>query len=178
MNKKMTERRLQLRSSLWPELKAGEFWNRKTKKGFTTIPRTMPYILQIIDSLSKNTPASSTYFELWCRSFDEYIVDLKADREMAFAAGFTGQRAVQTWRLRLDILESYGFIKIAEGASGKYSHAAIPDPYRVIKRLRTQKNSLISGGIYNALAARAAEIGADDLNDKAKDESGKDSPKR
>ena len=63
----------------------------------------MPLILSLMDDVSKGQPISSTYLELWCRTFDESFVTLSKPREMAFHAGFDGRRAERTWRSRLDI---------------------------------------------------------------------------
>src|SRR5690242_19275159 len=89
-------RRLELRKQLWPELTEDNFWNRKRSTGFATIPRTMPILLQIMDSMSKGKPVSGVYLDLWCRAFDEYVIDLNRKGEMAFSAGFVGQRAELT----------------------------------------------------------------------------------
>src|ERR1035437_2938447 len=156
--KKITERRLQMRKSLWPHLNDSDFWNRKTHDGFTTIPRTLPSILQIIDALSKNTPASTTYFDLWCRCYDEYIIDLKNEKDMAFGAGFIGQRAVQTWRGRIEILQELKFIETQSGTSGRHSQAVLPNPYNVIKFHRKKKTPGLANDFYFALVARANEV--------------------
>ena len=63
-----------LRDSCWPDLDDEKLWNRKLVKGFTTIPRTMPLIMNIIDSLTKNKPAGMVFFVLWCRTFDESLL--------------------------------------------------------------------------------------------------------
>ena len=162
-NAKIAQQRVQLRASLWPDVTPEMLWHRKRSQGFVTIPRTMPLIINIIDSLTpKGKPVGSTYLDLWCRAFDEMIVNLDKQREMAFAAGFTGQRGVQTWSGRIDILSRLGFIRLAPGSSGPRSYALILNPYAVIKN-RRQK---IEKSLYNVLADRAAIVKADDLSDK------------
>lgn len=160
----IAKRQLELRAQLWPELKVTDLWTRKESQGFTTIPRTMPLILAIMDALSKNRPVSSTYLDLWCRAFDECIVTLNKATEMAFYAGFTGQRAQQTWKGRVELLVELGFIKVQPGPSGPLSYAVILNPYRVIKRHHDLKTVGLFPDIYNALVQRATEIGATDLN--------------
>src|SRR5262245_8491422 len=86
-------RQMQLRHELWPNIPDDALWLRKKSNGFTTIPRTIPLIMGIMDVLSKGKPVSSTYLDIWCRAFDECIVVLNKRTEMAFSAGFTGQRA-------------------------------------------------------------------------------------
>jgi hypothetical protein len=110
----------------------------------------------------KGKPVSGVYLDLWCRTFDEMVMTLDKPHDMAFSAGFAGQRAVQTWGDRIDILANLGFIKVAPGSHGRRSYALIINPYLVIKDLRSK----IDRAIYNALAERAAVIKADDLNEK------------
>lgn len=159
----IAKRQLELRAQLWPELKVTDLWTRKESQGFTTIPRTMPLILAIMDALSKNRPVSTTYLDLWCRAFDECIVTLNKPVEMAFYAGFNGQRAQQTWKGRVELLVELGFIKVQPGPSGPLSYAVILNPYRVIKRHQDLKTAGLPLDLYNALLQRATEIGATDL---------------
>lgn len=161
--KKIIEKQLQLRKTLWPDLDESFLWIRTEKDGFTTIPRTIPIILWMMNSLSKNKPVSSTYLELWCRAFDQCIVRLSNHQEHAFHAGFTGQRSVPTWKERIRILVELGFIDVKPGPSGEISYALIFNPYNVIKRHHEERHPGITEDMFNALSARAVEIGAKDL---------------
>jgi hypothetical protein len=161
--KKIAQRQLELRGRLWPTLNDDFIWQRKKHDGFTTIPRTMPLIMSIMDDLSEGQPVSTTYLELWCRAFDECFVTLSKAREMAFHAGFTGQRGERTWRSRMKILAEVGFIDIKEGPSGPMSYALIFNPYLVIRRLHDQKQK-VREDKFNALMERAGEISASDLD--------------
>jgi len=156
-------KQLGLRAKLWPKIKEEHIWNRKTKTGFTTIPRTMPLFMAIMDSMSNGKPVSSVYFELWCRAFDEHVVTLNNKTEMAFHSGFTGQRAVQTWTSRMKILNKLGFINIVSGPHGDLSYALILNPYVVVKRHHKKKTQGITDAYYNALVGRASDIKADDI---------------
>jgi hypothetical protein len=159
----IAQRQIELRSRLWPGLDAKTLWIRTERDGFITIPRTMPLILDIMDDMSKNKPVSSTYLELWCRSYDECFVTLAKQREMAFHAGFSGQRAEHTWSERMKILHKLGFIEIKEGPSGPLSYALIYNPYLIIKKHYPKKTSGLRNDKYNALITRTTEIGADDM---------------
>jgi len=154
---------LTIRLKFWPSVKDEEVWNRRRKQGFTTIPRTMSLFKVIMDSICNRKPVSSVYFELWCRAFDEHIVRLNNQREMAFHSGYTGERAIQTWSSRIDALDKLGFIKLAPGPDGIRSYALIMNPYIVIQKLYKKKTPGITAEMYNALVARAAEIKADDI---------------
>lgn len=154
---------MRLRRQLWPHLTDADLWLRLRSKGFTTIPRTMPLILRIMDALSKGKPVASVYLDLWCRTFDECLVVLNKPTEMAFGSGFAGQRAEQTWVSRVRILSSLGFIDTQPGPSGPVSYAVLLNPYKVIMKHHRAKTPGMTTGLYNALIARANEIGAGDL---------------
>lgn len=160
----ITKKQLQLRKQLWPDLDEKRLWLRNEKDGFTTIPRTMPLICFIIDCLSKGKPISSAYLELWCRAYDECFVTLYNHQEHALHSGFSGQRAVNTWRERIRILGDLGFIDLKAGPSGEISYALIYNPYEIIKQHREEKHLGITDELYNSLIARAINIGADDLD--------------
>ncbi len=102
--------------------------------------------------------------ELWCRAYDECFVTLNNPQELAFHSGFSGQRAVTTWKQRMRILQELGFIDIKPGPSGEMSYALIFNPYQVIKGMYSTKRPGLTAELYNALAARAISIGANDLD--------------
>ena len=81
--------------------------------------------------------------------------------ELAFESGFSGQRAVTTWASRMSSLESMGFISTKEGASGRYNYVLLYNPYIAIKKQRAAKK--IQDTQFNALFARAQDVGATDL---------------
>lgn len=167
VGERMAERRLALREQLWPGLDEKDLWLRKKRevKGFTTIPRTLPIHMRIMDDLSNGRPVSSTYLDLWARSHDEGYAEVGNPREAAYAAGFSSQRAESTWRTRIRVLEQLGFIKTVAGPNSTYQYVLILNPYKVVKSLndagRVQKGSWI------ALFNRAQEIGATDLREPA-----------
>ena len=158
-SRKITERQLKIRADLWPQLDVSRLWSRKTHKGFTSVPRTLPLIMHCMDEMSKRHPLSRTYFDLWCRMFDENFVSLSKAEEMAYHAGYTGQRAVTTWRDRIRRLEKLGFIATAPGASGDLSHAVIFNPYLVLKEHHANKTPGLTARAYTSLKHRAAEVG-------------------
>lgn len=159
---KIKSKNIALRKQLWPKLDFDLLWDRTQQKGFTTMPRPMPHILQIMDYLApKGMPVSGAYLSLWCRVFDESMVTIQYPTEMAFESGFSGQRAVTTWTARMNYLESLGFIATKEGACGKFNYVLLYNPYIVIKKHHAAKK--IQETQYNALFARAQVIGATDL---------------
>jgi hypothetical protein len=150
-------RRLKLRDELWPDVAEDQLWDRTSFTGFTTIPRTIPLILRIIDSLDKKT-AGRVYLDLWCRAFDDYVVEVRDEYEAAFASGYEGQRAIRTWRERLDVLERLGFIRTTKTPHGAYRYVLILEPHQVIADL--QAKGKLSEEASLVLKAQLLSIGA------------------
>lgn len=156
---KAQEKAKALRDSCWPDIDEQKLWNRKTVNGFTTIPRTLPLIINIIDVLTKNKPAGSTYFTLWCRTFDHSILVIDNPVTLAVEAGFSGERALSTWRDRMKSLVDLGFIEAKEGQTGPYQYVLLLNPHKVVWDLKGR----IQEGTFRQLQTRAIEIGAKDM---------------
>ncbi|WP_337238024.1 hypothetical protein [Salmonella enterica] len=157
---KMQEKRLSIRDQIWgeDEIEKKKLWSRLTHDGFTTIPRTMPYLMRIMDKESgSGTPVSSTYLALWCNVFDENFLEIKEKRRYAFESGFSGERAVTTWTNRMRKLENLGFIVAREGIEGEFSYVLLINPLEVIKNIYTEKPK---DEMYNALITRMSDVGA------------------
>ena len=157
-------RQLEARAKIWPDITNLMLWDRNERDGFSTVPRAMPLIMNVMDGLSdKGFPVGQTYLELWCRLYDELFLTLNRPEEMAFYAGFTGQRAVRTWKDRVKRLADLGFIDLKSGPLGDMSYAIFFNPYHVIKRAYLRGE--VQEDKYRALVIRANEIGAFDLDD-------------
>lgn len=159
---KIERRTKQLRNHLWQSADE-RIWQYKKSDGWLNIPRSMPVILRVLDSLTKGQPVSATYLELWCRTYNDGFVTASRPREMAFFSGFDGERAQRTWLSRIRKLHELGFIDVKEGPSGPVSYILIDNPYTPLKKLREEGK--ISDQFWNALIARMVEIGARDLDD-------------
>lgn len=156
---KIADRRRQLRQSLWPDVSDDDLWDRKTSKGWLSVPRTMPIILRTMDMLApKGKPVSATYLDLWCRTYDDSFVTVAKPREMAYFAGFTGERAHHTWVSRVRQLQELGFIQYKGGASGPVNYVLLLNPYQVIQK-HVQADNLREEAA-NALQERMIEVGA------------------
>lgn len=153
------ERAQQMRLVQWAHVDDVELWNRARCHGFTTIPRTLPLTMNVIDSLSKNQPAGRTYAGLWCRTYDESLVIIENPMSLAFEAGFTGERAVTTWRQRMATLKDLGFIDARPGSSGDFHYVLLFNPHRVLWRLKDR----IQEQLFMQILDRAADIGARDM---------------
>lgn len=128
-------RQLDTREKLWPGVANDRLWYRRERDGFASVPRTLPLIMSIADDLSgKGFPVGQTYLELWCRLFDECFLTLNRPEELAFHSGFSGQRAVRTWRDRMRRLHELQFIDLKAGPLGEFSYALVWNPYHAIRR--------------------------------------------
>ncbi len=168
--KEMSARRLALRHQLWPTITDHDLWTRNVRKGFATVPRSLPTIAMIMNGMNKGAPVSSVYIDLWCRAPDEMYVTLTSPEGLAFSAGFDGQRGARTWKDRMIRLRDQGFIDIQAGAHGDMSFALIFNPYHAIRRHYEAKHPAVTRKRYQALLARADEIGANDLQDVLPDD--------
>ena len=148
---------------MWPGFEP-QLWHRDVNKGFATIPKTMPLILQIMDDLSgKGKPVSSTYLGLWCDTWDNSMVNVTKPQEMAHAAGFSGQRAIYTWGARVHLLHDLKFINVKAGNSGPISHVLILNSSQDHPVHHHQNTPGMNEANFNALLSRALDIGANDM---------------
>lgn len=164
-SKRISKNRLKMRQEFWPDIDLESLYDKTKESGWTTIPRTLPLICRIMDDLSSGKPVSSTYLSLWCRVFDEGIIVLKNPHEVAFESGFSGERAVTTWRNRMKILVEFGFIEAKEGSTGDFHYILLLHPHKVIERLKND-NKIIQMATYNAYYERLVDIGAINLNEE------------
>lgn len=153
-----------LRDLHWPNKEAW-LWNRKAHRGFTTIPKTMPLILKIMDEMTKGAPVSSTYLTLWCNTWDNNFVVLAKPGELAHASGFGGQRGEHTWATRMKKLQELEFIDIAAGRSGPLGHAIIWNPHYILRWHHHIKTPGLTASSYNALVETALDIGATEMTE-------------
>lgn len=158
---KMADRAKGLRENFFPEITQEWLWLRKRNDGYTTIPRTLAIVMAIIDSLSKNKPCGLTYFVLWCRAWDDPMLTIDNPAVFAAEAGFSGERAIITWRQRMKTLVDLGFIACKEGATGSYHYVLILNPHLVI--WKEQKK--VAQSLLMKLYERGQEIGAKDIID-------------
>jgi hypothetical protein len=156
---KAQEKAKALRDSVWPDLDEEMLWNRKSVSGFTTIPRTMPLVMNIIDALTKNKPAGTAYFVMWCRTFDHSLLVIDNPMTLSVEAGFSGERALSTWKDRMRSLVELGFIDAKEGPSGPYHYVLLFNPHKVVWGLKDR----IQASTFRQLQTRAIEIGAKDM---------------
>lgn len=162
---KAKEDAIAMRKHLWPDVTDEHLWllGDKKKKGFSSIPRTMPILMNIINDASKqvskkSVPAGRSYLVLWCRVFGEGIVKVENETVAASEAGYVGERSITTWREHLRVLKELGFIDYRPGQAGPMQFVLLHNPYFVVKDIRAKK--WLQEEQYTAFLQRAIEIGA------------------
>jgi len=155
---KFALRREALRDQLWPG-QAAHLWHRTREDGFTTIPRTLPLVMTLIDHLRRGKDTSRVYFDLWCRQVDDSFVQVTDEEAFAYSSGYTAPgRNIRSWRERVDIIEELGFVSVLPKGSRKYGYILLHHPHRVVCELRAQGK--VSDAWWGAFTKRASEIGA------------------
>jgi len=155
------ERRKELRDSIWSDASDVAWSRHGGTKGFTTIPRLLALTTSLFRQASKQGDPSSVYWDLWCRTYDEGFVRVENELECAFSSGYTGARAVRTWRERMDQLEDWGFIRIEASGNEPYANVLIVNPLLAAARANKSGRPKPPAGWWNAFKERAAKIKAD-----------------
>ena len=132
-------------------------WQRKANDGYSTIPRTLPIVMQAIDEVSKGQPPGHTLFGLWARSPDHPLVTIENPATFAAEAGFSGERAVDTWRRRMKQLQALGLIATKKGPSGDFHFVLLLNPNVAVELLWEKKK--VQSDLYARFIDRLADVG-------------------
>lgn len=154
---KMAERAQQQQELHFPGWSTLWLWNRKVHHGYTTIARTLPLAMQAIDDQSKGQPAGHTLFCLWARSPDHPLVIIENPATFAAEAGFTGERAVDTWRRRMKRLQELRFIAAKKGPAGDFSYVLLQNPNVAMEWMR--QTGLVRDELYGRFLVRVTDVG-------------------
>jgi hypothetical protein len=174
VRQKITANENDLRNSLWPDAE-DRLWTDRFG-GFIKTPKTLPYVSRILDEMSKDFPLGSTYVALWSFTWsNNAFVRLNKPDDVAYAAGFSGQRGRRTLLDRIRRLELLGFIDVQPMGNESNGFIYLPNPHALIiahqsgsgpklppsppKGLTTS----IPVASYNAFLSRALELGCNDV---------------
>ncbi len=155
---KMAERAEQLKNLHFPDFPAPLVWDRKQHDGFSTIPRTLPIVMQVIDHQTKGHAAGHTLFCLWARMPDHPMITIENPTTYAAEAGFSGIRATDTWRRRMKLLKELSFIDSKSGPSGDFHYVLLLNPNVGVEQLRAK--GLVQDELYGRFIDRVADVGA------------------
>ena len=154
---KMSERAEQQLQFHFPNWAPEWLWRRKSNDGFTTLPRTLPIVMQAVDDQSKGQPAGHTLFCLWARSPDHPLVTIENPATFAAEAGFDGVRAVDTWRRRMKRLRELGLLVNKKGPSGDFHYVLLMNPNVALELMRS--NNQVQTDLYARFMDRLTEVG-------------------
>jgi hypothetical protein len=126
------DKRREQREALWPN-SDDLVWSPKLGKGYYSAPRTLSLIGTLIRQLSPKLDPSRVYFDLWARNFEEGIVEIGNEQDLAAACGYAdGSRSIRTWRERIDALVKLGFVRLAPSGTRKHGFVLLLHPDRVV----------------------------------------------
>jgi hypothetical protein len=152
---KYEAKRTALRERLFP----GEVAYEPPEKGFIKATRALPLILGLLGSkeISGDKDPSRVYLELLGRCMDSGIVELGSEAEHAYAAGYTTDRGVRTWRERMEVLENAGFIKTKGLPAQRRKWVLLVDVDLAVERL--QKTRKVPAEWTELYESRKHEVG-------------------
>jgi hypothetical protein len=116
--------------------------------------------MHLIKRLSPKGDPSIVYFDLWTRAFDEGTIAVTDEEAFAFSSGYSGTRAVRTWREHVQRLHELRFIEIMPEGNREIAHILLVDPLRLCAELYRAKPNLVTQEWWTAFVRRAGEIGA------------------
>ena len=149
VKKSAAQRRLELRDSIWPG--ADQLvWTRHKDDGYSTVPRTLPLIMTLMNLLEGAADASRVYGELWSRVSDEGFIELADDADHAYASGYVSPRGVRTWGERMQLLVKLGFIQVKPRGSRRYGYVLLIHPHDVVETLARTRD--IPGGVAHPIS--------------------------
>jgi hypothetical protein len=161
-------KRAALRAQQFPDVNAVELWTGKDERGFFSAPRTLPLVLRLIKKLApKAIDPTTVYVDLLSRHMGAGIVEMGAEEDHAYSAGYGGNRAARTWRDRMEALEKLGFIRVRKRGPRPYGYTLLIHPALAVQRLREQGR--VEPDWWEVYVSRQMEVGetkAADLEEK------------
>ena len=131
-----------LREELWPDSTA-RVWRAYQEKGYCCLPRVLPLLLRLWNDKriigGKAGDCGPVYVELLARGRGQGIVELGNEGEHAYLAGYSGTRAVRSWRERVEGLERAGFIEVKARPNQRVGVVLLVHPHLVAERLHRRE---------------------------------------
>jgi hypothetical protein len=152
------KKREQLRTEFWP---TDIPWSGPEEVGYFCGPRSLPYVLQALRAkgVSGSKDPGPAYLELLSRHIGQGVVEMTHEEEHSHAAGYSSSK---TWRDRMKILESAGFIKPFSGGR-RYARVFLVHPSIAMNGLWV--NRRITKELWEAYRARQIEAREPSLDD-------------
>jgi len=112
----------------------------------------------LVKTLAQKGDPGSVYCELWLRCYDEGFISISDQEDCAFASGYSGTRALRTWREHILTLAELGFIDVKPVGNKEIGHILLLNPLTVCAKLNA--NGRVTEEWWAAFVARATEVGA------------------
>lgn len=143
---------------------ANRLWEPVPSVGYVMIPKTLPFIVRILDEITKGKPVGRAYSVLWtfCWNNDAFIKMSRA-KDIAYACGYTGPRGVRLLNERLAKLAELGMIETKSGTEGDISFVFLPSPHYSLLKLWVDKKVKIQERSFISFCERATAMGAKDV---------------
>jgi len=157
---KTAKDRASMRDQMFPASQH-RIWPDKDGKGWCRIPRTLPVILTILDrdkSMKDGKDVTRTYLTLFTHNWEEGLIQIGDESEFAQMSGFTGTRAVRSWRERMRTLADLGFIEIKPRGDREFGFVLMIHPWHVVQKLHGEGKVL--EGDMNLFNQKHLEFGA------------------
>lgn len=151
------DRRRKHRDEFWPEEEA---WTGDGEKGWYRAPRTLPLICTLVQEkdLSGAANVAPVLLGLYARHIDNGIVQIDDESALAYEAGYSGKRAVHTWRERMRILAELGFVRVQPVGNKEFGLVLLLHPTIVVQKLHDEGR--IPDVWWAAYTQRLLECGA------------------
>lgn len=135
------DRRTARRDELWPGSKNEVFDPDDPRvQGYARLPRNVPLVMSLIDSLDPRINAGSLYLALWCHDYGQGLVEVDDVRHILFEAGYAGvtSRGERTWRERIRLLAEHGFIRTKDRGLQEAGWILLRNPVKVVRELQAK----------------------------------------
>lgn len=151
------QRRNKMRERLWP--KDAAYWRGPKDRGFFCAPRSVSLIIRMLNtkSVAGVENLGSVYLELLSCHLGEGLVEMGREEDHAYAAGYSGQRSVRSWRERMKKLEEHGFIRTAPRGSLQYGYVFLVHPAVAVENFVKANASKVKSEWQNAYAAHQVD---------------------
>jgi len=156
------KRRLEICTEYWPNWQDEQWIGDSTSnKGWVIVPRTIDLVATLAKRLKpkKSSDPSRIYLNLWCRVFSQGVVEVRDERELMYACGYSPSRGRRTWREGLAALEKLGLIIVVKPwGDDAIGFICLRHPDLAVQRL--DEKGLVPHEWKAAYEARMKEIGA------------------
>lgn len=150
------KRRVQ-RDMRWPDANTVVF--QPKRGGWAQIPRTVPMIASLLDTISGKDSPGRVYLTLWSYDFGEGYVEVPDPAMLALEAGYMTSRGERTFVERMRVLRDLGFIRSQPVGIREFGYVLLVDPNRAVVALREAQPDRVPERWWTVFVARCGAAG-------------------